>query len=51
VKTDERLRVTRMGRNDEGKLRKVAKAQPDAHVSIGEVNFGHVDRAMAGIGV
>jgi hypothetical protein len=51
VETDERLRVTQMGRNDEGELRKVLKAQPDPHVCVGEVDFGHVDQALSGIDV
>jgi hypothetical protein len=51
VETDVRFRVARMGRNNEGELQKVLKAQPDPHVCVGEVNFGHVDRAMAGFGV
>jgi hypothetical protein len=51
VETDKRLRVTWVGRNNEGKLRKILKAQLDPHVCVGEIDFGHVDRAVAGIGV
>jgi hypothetical protein len=51
VKADDGFRVTRMRWHDEGQFGKVGQVEPDAHVGIGQVDFGHVDRSVEGVGV
>jgi hypothetical protein len=51
VEADEGLGVARVWRYYEGKFQEVSEPKPDPHVGVGEVDLGHVDGPMAGIGI
>jgi hypothetical protein len=51
VEADKGFRVAGVRRDDERELGQVHNAEPDAHVCVGEVDLGHVDGTVAGVGV
>jgi hypothetical protein len=51
VKANDGLWVARMRWHDEGQLRKAGQVVLDRHVGVGQVDLGHVHRAVAGVGV